>query len=170
MNVPVDLNGFIQRACELGAIEAQIIDPGSIVIAPWVRFKCQFGCPHYNTRHCCPPRTPTPEQTQKVVDCYTKALLMHCRGMEISPTKIVFDVERELFLSGYYKALGFGAGPCWLCKECPPEQCVHPLEARPAMEAIGIDVYSTARAHGYPIEVVRNRSQNPDRYGLILIE
>ena len=63
-----EFDGFLQRACELGAVEAKIIDPNSIVIAPWVRLKCQFGCPHYNTRHCCPPYTPTPEQMKSVVD------------------------------------------------------------------------------------------------------
>jgi hypothetical protein len=38
------------------------------------------------------------------------------------------------------------------------------------MEACGIDVYSTVRANGYSIEVVRNRSQVPNRYGLLLID
>ena len=34
----------------------------------------------------------------------------------------------------------------------------------------GIDVYATVRANGYPIEVVRDRTEIPNRYGLILIE
>jgi predicted metal-binding protein len=170
MNGASMFDSFLQRACDLGAVEAKIIDPGSIVLAPWVRLKCQFGCPHYNTRHCCPPHTPTPEQTREVIDCYSQALLFHSLGMEISPSNIVFELEREIFLSGFYKALGFGAGPCWLCKKCNLEQCVHPLQARPAMEACGIDVYATVRANGFPIDVVRDRSMVPNRYGLILIE
>ena len=64
MTKPIDFDRLIQRACELGAIEAKPIDPKSIVLAPWVRLKCQFGCAHYNTRFCCPPYTPTPEQFQ----------------------------------------------------------------------------------------------------------
>jgi predicted metal-binding protein len=170
MESPAQFVKFVQRACELGAIEAKIIDPGSVVVAPWVRLKCQYGCPHYNTRHCCPPHTPTPQQTEEVLACYTRALLLHSQGMEVSPTEIVIELEREIFLSGYYKALGFGAGPCWLCVKCNPEECVHPLRARPAMEGCGIDVYATARANGFPIEVVRDRSEVPNRYGLILIE
>lgn len=170
MTDTVDLNGFVQRACELGAVEAKLIDPSSIVTAAWVRLKCQYGCPHYNTRHCCPPHTPTPQQTREVLACYSRALLFHCTGMETSPTQIAFALEREVFLSGFYKALSFGAGPCWLCKECNPKECIQPLRARPAMEGCGIDVYATVRANGFPIEVVRDRSSVPNRYGLILIE
>jgi len=170
MPKPIDVEAIVQRAKELGAVEARLIDPRTVVTAPWVRLKCQFGCPHYSTRLCCPPYTPTPEQFQKVLDCYTNALLVHSRGMEIRPNEIVFEIEQELFFQGFYRALGLGAGPCWLCKKCTLEQCVHPLQARPAMEACGIDVYATVRANGYRIEVVRDRSEIPNRYGLILIE
>ncbi|HQL83575.1 MAG TPA: DUF2284 domain-containing protein, partial [Spirochaetota bacterium] len=52
---------FITRAVELGAGEAKIIPSESIVTAPWVRLKCQFGCGGYNSSCCCPPHTPTPE-------------------------------------------------------------------------------------------------------------
>lgn len=170
MTNPFDFDRLILRACELGAVEAKPIDPRSIVTAPWVRLKCQFGCPHYALRLCCPPHTPTPGEFQKVLDCYTRAFLIHSRGMEVSPAEIVFELEQDLFFQGFYKALGLGAGPCRLCKECNLEQCVRPLQARPAMEACGIDVYATVRANGYPIEVVRDRTETPNRYGLILIE
>jgi predicted metal-binding protein len=170
MTNPIHFDHLIGHACELGAIEARPIDPRSVVTASWVRLKCQFGCPHYHTRLCCPPYTPTAEQFQKVLDSYTTALLFHSQGMEISPAEIAFELEQEVFFQGHYKALGLGAGPCWLCKKCNLEQCTHPLQARPAMEACGIDVYATARANGYPIQVVRNRTEIPNRYGLILIE
>jgi predicted metal-binding protein len=90
--------------------------------------------------------------------------------MEVRPGDIAFELEQDLFFQGFYKALGLGAGPCWLCKECNLEHCIHPLQARPAMEACGIDVYATARAAGYPIQVVRDRSEVPNRYGLVLIQ
>jgi hypothetical protein len=38
------------------------------------------------------------------------------------------------------------------------------------MEACGIDVYATVRANGCPIEVVRDRAEIPNRYGLLLID
>lgn len=170
MTESTELHRFVQKACELGALEAKIINPTSVVLAPWVQFKCQFGCPHYNRRLCCPPYTPSWEETARVVDSYSKALLFHSQGMEVRPLDIAFEVEQDAFFSGYYKALGFGAGPCWLCKECNLKRCVHPLQARPSMEGCGIDVYATAKANGFPIRVVRNRSEIPNRYGLVLIE
>ncbi|UCF44650.1 MAG: hypothetical protein JSV99_12255, partial [Planctomycetota bacterium] len=48
--------------------------------------------------------------------------------------------------------------------------CRHPERARPAMEACGIDVFSTVRKVGLPIEVVRTRRQCPNYYGLILVD
>ncbi|HOD15548.1 MAG TPA: DUF2284 domain-containing protein [Spirochaetota bacterium] len=160
---------FITRAVELGAGEAKIIPSESIVTAPWVRLKCQFGCGGYNSSCCCPPHTPTPEETRSVIDCYRKAVMAHFDG-STGVTGIIVKLEREIFLSGYYKALGFGAGPCSLCKECPGDWCRHPDKARPSMEACGIDVYATARAAGYPIEVVKNRKCEENYYGIVLIE
>jgi predicted metal-binding protein len=160
---------FLKKAADLGAEEAKVIDAGTIVTAPWVRLKCQFGCSGYNSTYCCPPHTPTPEETRKVIDCYKKAVLVHGTGLG-SITKIIVKLEREIFLSGYYKALGFGAGPCYLCKECPEEGCKHPEKARPSMESCGIDVYATARLNGFPIKVVINHKSEVNYYGVVLIE
>ena len=79
------------------------------------------------------------------------------------------DLEGEIFKDGYYKAFGIGSGPCYLCDECE-EFCQHPREARPAMEACGIDVFTTVRAHGFPIETLKTKDQKGNYYGLVLIE
>lgn len=165
----VSIEAFIEQACQLGAVEAKMIDPKSVVTAAWVRMKCQFGCDGYNTSHCCPPRTPTAEQTQVVINCYSRALLIHCNG-ETSPTRIVTTLERDIFLQGFYKVFAFGAGPCRLCSTCRSENCIQAEKARPSMEACGIDVFATARANGYPIEVLRDYSCEENRYGLILVD
>ncbi len=70
----------------------------------------------------------------------------------------------------YYKAFGVGSGQCRLCDECPFERCIHPREARPSMEACGIDVFATARGNGFPIEVVTDRSCDQNYYGVILVD
>ncbi len=49
---------YCQKAMERGMDGAKVIDPRSIVTAEWVRMKCQFGCPGYGGRLCCPPHTP----------------------------------------------------------------------------------------------------------------
>jgi len=169
MKENADLEGFLQRACQLGAADAKIIDPASIVTAAWVRLKCQFGCSGYNSSFCCPPYSPTSEETRKVMDCYDRAILIHCKSNG-DPKKIVVELEREIFLSGYYKTLGFGDGPCRLCDECNLEKCIHPGQARPSMEACGIDVYTTARTNGFPIQVVEDRSCDQNYYGVILVD
>jgi hypothetical protein len=38
------------------------------------------------------------------------------------------------------------------------------------MEACGIDVYATARANAFPIEVVRDETGDQNYYGLVLID
>jgi predicted metal-binding protein len=160
---------FVQRACELGAVEAKIIRADTVVTAPWVRMKCQFGCGGWGSSLCCPPHTPTPDVTSGVIACYKRALLIHCKA-DKRPTKIVAPLEREIFLSGFYKAFGFGSGPCRLCRECNFEGCIRPDDARPSMEACGIDVFATARANGFPIGVVLDETSDQNYFGLVLIE
>jgi hypothetical protein len=38
------------------------------------------------------------------------------------------------------------------------------------MEACGIDVFATARANGFEIEVVQSKDQKGDYYGVVLID
>ena len=70
---------YCKEALEMGVEGAKVIDPRSVVTAEWVRMKCQFGCPGFGMSHCCPPHTPTPDVTRKVIDSYQKAILLHRR-------------------------------------------------------------------------------------------
>lgn len=160
---------FVDRALELGAAGAKLVDPASVVTAAWVRLKCQYGCGGYGGSLCCPPHSPTPEETRRVLDCYTRALLVHCKpGTGVKA--LVVALEREIFLAGYYRAFAYGAGPCHLCDECSFAGCRHAGQARPSMEASGIDVFATARANGFPLEVVTDRSCDQNYYGLVLVD
>jgi len=160
---------FIRQARELGALEAKLIEAAGIVTAPWVRLKCRYGCGGYNTSLCCPPHSPTWLETREMIAGYKHALLIHCKEVG-SSTAIVCELERRIFLAGFHKAFGMGNGPCHLCGNCNFKRCVHTEQARPAMEACGIDVYATVRANGYPIEVVKEYSDDANYYGLVLIE
>ena len=170
-----ELETYCERALEMEMDGAKVIDPRSVATAEWVRMKCQFGCHGFGIRLCCPPHSPTPDQTRKVIDCYQKAMLLHRRLRKGEQTKgfneAVVRLEIEIFLDGYYKAWSMGSGPCRLCKECDPTGiCKHGLEARPSMEACGIDVFKTARDNGFHIEVVRTHEEERDIFGLILVE
>ena len=169
------LEHYCKKALELGVDGAKGIDPRSVATAEWVRMKCQFGCTGFGSSLCCPPRTPTPDITRKVIDSYETAILLHRRLKKGEKSKILNEVmvglEIEIFLDGYYKAWSMGSGPCRLCKECDlASPCKHGHEARPSMEACGIDVYKTARDNGFHIEVVKTHDDERNAFGLILVE
>ena len=169
------LEVYCKEVLEQGADGAKIVDPRSVTTAEWVRMKCQFGCPGFGKSRCCPPHAPPPDLTRKVVDSYQKAILIHRKLPKGEKTKFfnqtIVKLEIEIFLDGYYKAWSLVSGPCRLCDECDlSTPCRHGLEARPSMEACGIDVFKTARDNGFPIEVLRTREEERDIFGLILVE
>lgn len=71
--------------------------------------------------------------------------------------KIINELETVAFKSGYYLAAGFIGGNCSLCRECVgpgrEKSCRHPFEARPSMEAMGIDVVRTCKNADLPIHL-----------------
>lgn len=161
--------GLAERAVALGALAAKVVPASTVRTGEWVRWKCRFGCGGYGSSLVCPPHTPTPDETQALLDEFRRAVLFE------SPLgrtkKIAAELERELFLDGYYRAFGLGAGPCNLCRTCTfDEGCRYPRRARPSMEAVGIDVYATARRNGFTINVVRNRQDPQHYFGLVLVE
>ena len=173
------LAAYVRLAQTLGASRAKIIPVRSVVTAEWVRIKCQYGCSGWGKRYTCPPYSPKPEVTRRVLAEYHTGLLIQREqiGYRTEPKlrmvfkKMVARLERALFLDGYYKAFGMASGPCRFCQTCDlKKSCRFPDDARPAMEACGIDVYQTCRNNGFKLEVVRTE-QDPCTYvGLILIE
>lgn len=175
------LDRYVELARAMGVDDAKIIPAKDIFVRDWVFLKCRFGCGGFGERLTCPPRSPSPDQMRRVVSEYKHAVLVHFvrqsghksrKGIDfrkITVTQFVADLERRIFLDGYYKAWGMGAGPCELCRTSA-KGCRHPRRARPSMEACGIDVYATARKAGFPIVVVTDYVQRMDLYGLILIE
>ncbi len=161
---------YKQMLLDMGSNSVTMIEPKSIVSAPWVIYKCQFGCAFYGKSHCCPPQTPTYKETQEMIDSYTKALIFRCPNSLTMAADIAVKVAKEMFFDGYYKAIVFGAGPCLKCKECNPEKCNFPGATAPSMEACGIDVYQTVRNNGYQLDPIRSKDEAFDCFGLILVE
>jgi len=173
------VESFRKRALTIGAEEAKIIDPHSVVTSEWVRLKCQYGCSGFGESLCCPPHSPSPDMSRKVIDSYQKAILLHC-GLRKEDNRRqkaaifregIVRLEIEMFLDGYYKAWSMGCGPCDRCKKCNLSgPCRHGLEARPSMEACGIDVFKTARDNGFTIKVLKKHGEEMDLFGLVLAE
>jgi predicted metal-binding protein len=167
---------YIKSAHDHGIHDAIAIKASEVYTAPWVRMKCQFGCPGYGETLCCPPYTPTPDEMRKILDSYTYCLLLHLHWTKDYKTvnkfnETMVDLERVIFLDGYYKAWSLGSGPCDRCKQCNVSgTCLHADRARPSMEGCGIDVFKTAGEKGLQINVVRNHKEERNMYGLILIE
>lgn len=176
-----DLEKYCSLAIQAGATHAKQIHPSSVVTAPWVRLKCQFGCPGYGRGHCCPPHTPTSEQTRAILDCYQRAILFHIEiprmeGREKEYQKYLdtlVELEGEMFKDQYYRAFLFVAGPCRQCKKCGASEgkpCASPWKARPSMEGCGIDVYQTARNSGFSIQTLREKTDPGNRYCLMMVD
>lgn len=167
---------YMQLAYDNSINDAVVIKTSEVFTAPWVRMKCQFGCAGYGETLCCPPNTPTPDEMRRILDSYSHGLLLHVHWTKSYKmvnrfNDTIVDLERAIFLDGYYKAWALGSGPCDRCENCNISgTCLHADRARPSMEGCGIDVFKTAREQGLPINVVRNHSDERDIYGLVLIE
>ena len=165
-----DLEKYCALAIGGGATHAKQTHPDTVVTAPWVRLKCQFGCPGYGMGYCCPPNTPTPEQTRTILDSYQRAILFHIEVPHMPQREkhyrkffdMLVDLEGEIFKEGYYKAFVFLAGPCRLCKKCgklEDKPCKFLSKARPCMESCGMDVtVSTVMSAVSPLYLMRKKS------------
>lgn len=133
-----DIDGLLS---ELKSVheDLHLISTDIIVVGNWVRLKCKYGCENYGKHLCCPPFTPTPDETRAILSEYRNAALARfevkadsklppkhaLRAMSNSVAKIqktLADLEKSAFLAGYYKAFGMNAMPCALCETCIIEE------------------------------------------------
>jgi predicted metal-binding protein len=180
-NFHKDLEPFCDSAIESGATSVKIIDPHRVITGSWVPLKCQYGSRRYGKSPCCPPYSPTPEKTRRVLDGYNRAILFHFHA---DPTtdwakdlgcfhEALRDLEKNLFKAGYYRAFVYLSGPCFLCKTCAilkDEHCVNPMRARPSMEACGIDVFRTVRNAGFEIHTLSEKGEVSNHFCLMLVD
>jgi len=170
------LKPYLEAVLKKEVDHAVVVETSKVFTEPWVRMRCQFGCSMYGKSLCCPPRTPTFEDMRKILDSYQCGILLHRhvrKGHKYIDefNEIIVDMERTIFLDGYYKTWAIGSGPCTRCRECNVSgACLYSDKARPSMESCGIDVFRTAKENGLSIKVVKDHSQDRDIYGLILVE
>ncbi len=169
-------------ALDLGSDRALVLRTGELVIRESARAKCYIpACKFYGSSIMCPPHNPlTPEVTRKIVADYRHAILFQLDvpvedfvgeewrkrhvPAELRHKKIVAKLEGKAFYLGFPRAMGFAAGECSLClpgSRCAVLEggsCVHPLRARPAMEACGFDVFAIARKVGWDLVPVGHSS------------
>lgn len=158
------------------------IDPADIIVSRWVRMKCMYGCSEYGQAATCPPNVPSLEACEGFFLEYSRAVIIHFEKEVEKPedrfawtrkTNIrLLEAEKDIFCSGFQKAFLLFMDSCNICKSCQgkKEDCVEPKMSRPTPEALGIDVFSTVRQAGYPIEVLSDYTQKMNRYAFLLIE
>lgn len=158
------------------------LDPQNIVTAQWVRMKCVFGCNEYGLTATCPPNVPSLSECERFFHEYKEAVVFHFEKKVSKPEdrfawtrKLnlkLLKLEKEIFTSGFERAFLMFMDSCNICKKCAgtKEECKEPKMARPTPEALGVDVYSTVRQIGYPIQVLSDYEQKMDRYAFLLIE
>ncbi len=86
--------------------------------------------------------------------------------------KLVNEVEAYAFKNGYRFAAGLIGGECSLCDDCTAlergRKCKHPFQARPPMEAVGIDVVKTCANSG--LRVALSSKEKVMWTGLVLLD
>jgi predicted metal-binding protein len=177
-----DMKKIERMARSYGFEDFKWIQPKSIITGYWVRAKCHYGCPSYGKKACCPPQLPSFSECQEFFSEFQSGLLFHFSVKLRKPemrfswgrkiNKKMIDLEREVFLSGCYKAFIFPANPCRICEQCKKskQECLNPGIARPTLEGFCVDVYATARKMGYPIQVLKGYGDEMNRFGLLLVE
>jgi predicted metal-binding protein len=165
-----------------GYTDFKWIQAKDIVVSQWVRMKCLFGCPDYGKNATCPPNVPSVSECRQFFSEYSTAVIFHFHKKVDKPEdrhswsqgvdQGLLKLERDVFLAGYQKAFLLFMDGCSSCKDCPgvKEKCKNPQSARPSPDSMAMDVFSTVRKYGYPIEVLSDYSQAMNRYAFLLIE
>jgi len=191
------------RALELGAAGAEIIRADQLVVDERVRLKCLIPrCLRAGETPNCPPNAPDLELVRKAFARYCRGILIKTHVEPIGvyapggskdeggtdrsllfhgkTAKIVYEIERLAYQHGYALAMGLGGGSCkdylchgLVCQFMDSGRCRFPLKARPAMEALGIDVVDIMGKVGwdaYPLLGEVSEIPCASSVGLVLID
>ncbi len=177
-----DARALCARATDLGASAATLVAPSDVVTAEWVRLKCLYGGCTVGKCLTCPPHSPEPARTRRLLDEYEAVLLLR---LDVNPDQarewlrwsrriaaVALSLERECFLAGRYKAFAIAGGrPCELTEACGrPDACDRRGEVRPGPVGCGIDVFATSCNAGWQLAVVRGETDPYHLFALLLVE
>jgi predicted metal-binding protein len=177
--VKSDLERYRALAIQAGASDAVLLPAWEVKIDERVRLKCLVPrCLRAGETPNCPPNGLDLDQVRRAVNQFSWAILFKCnveplqdyvpgRGKSKSEQRqvllfhqksgqVVDALERQAYKDGYHLAMGFGGGSCkdylcqgLICQVLDSGRCRFPTRARPAMEAVGIDVVSLINKVGW---------------------
>lgn len=151
-----------------GCTRAELISTKELAVDERVRMKCHLNvCGQYNNNLRCPPNVLSLEESASLLKSYDFAMLIqiteavpdgnyeevfHLKKNEF--TNIIILLEKEAFRGGFTLAVGLSAGHCELCTVCAAveggKQCNNPRQARPSMEALGMNVEQVCSNNDFP--------------------
>lgn len=140
-----------EKAVEYGASRAVPVLARDVFVDRRAKYKCFVPiCRKLGSNLCCPPFSPSVEETMLLRDAYGHALLIQCEGAPEEFTyeatgkgiqlkyylrinNIVSAVESLAQRAGYYMAMGFGGGHCKLCGHGidPEIKCAGVVDGKP---------------------------------------
>lgn len=156
---------IIEKALELGAYKANVIDAKAIVLDRTFRDICATNaCGMYGKCYMCPPDVGDIDELMSQVANYDYALVYQT----VTELEDSFDFEgmieakkksyplaqgfRKVFTDmSITKTLHLGAGGCGVCETCAKRMnapCRFPEKAMPSLEAYGVNVSELAKASG----------------------
>jgi len=160
---------YIEFALSLGAEHAVMVSPEQIVFDGRTLLKCMFGCSDWGLGCTCPSREGflKPQEFEILLRKYKSVLIIHSHDKEIAQ-KAAYAVERQAFLDG--DVLAFSMSDCALCAECAGKKggaCRNVKLARPAFHSVGIDVFSTVKKLGLPLEPLKDPEEEQNWYSAV---
>lgn len=165
-----------------GFADFRWLDPAEMVVAEWVRMKCLYGCREYGRNAACPPNAPPVDACARFFREYKRAAVFHFAKKVDRPedrhpwsrklSLELLKLEHEVFKAGSVKAFLIFFDSCGICLECAEDRmsCKEPKLSRPTADALAVDVFSTVRKLGFPIEVLSDYDQEMNRYAFLLID
>ena len=177
--VRADLEHYRALALSSGAADAAIVPAGEVPVDERVRLKCVVPrCIRAGETPNCPPYSPDLDLIRRALARFSWAILFKCnvgpiedyapgRGATKAEQRkvlsfhqqsgeLVYALERQAYKDGYHLAMGFGGGSCkdylcqgLVCQFLDSGRCRFPQRARPAMEAMGIDVVALINKSGW---------------------
>ena len=178
----MDLTHIESIIRENGYEDFRWISGKDVVVSQWPRFKCIYGCPTYGKCGSCPPSAPPIDECREFFNEYEQIAVIHLKKHFENPedrkewsrkTNInLLKLEKAAFLAGNQKAFLLFMDECRICEECPGTriECKNLHLSRPCPEGLGVDVFSTVRKIGYPIEVLKDYKQEMNRYSFLMVE
>ncbi len=178
-SLKADLERYRALALGLGASGVAIIPADEVVIDERVRLKCVVPrCLRAGETPNCPPHAPDLELVRRALNRFSWAVLFKCDVAPIADlapgsgksqedkrralsfhrqsSDLVYELERQAYHDGYHLSMGFGGGSCKdylcqgvICQFLDSGRCRFPHRARPAMEAMGIDVVALINKAGW---------------------